>query len=82
MPLASGSSQETISRNIAEMVKSGHPQAQAVAAALNKSREDETGNLDRRQSAAELKAVVDSLCSAADALCTRFDSYRFRNDRQ
>ena len=36
--------------------------------------------LDRRQSAAELKAVVDALGCAADELCTRFDAYRFRAD--
>jgi uncharacterized protein len=33
MPLASGSSQETISKNIAELVKAGHPQKQAEAIA-------------------------------------------------
>lgn len=33
MPLEKGSSETTISRNIAEMRKSGHPEAQAVAAA-------------------------------------------------
>jgi hypothetical protein len=143
VPLESGSSRETISKNISEMVHAGHPQKQAVAAALNKSREDatvgefvmipgkplpsgktsnklrarvtrvlpdgrievkivtpglyeggyeivrldsipagldEAGNLDRRQSAAELKAVVDALGCAADELCTRFDAYRFRAD--
>jgi uncharacterized protein Yka (UPF0111/DUF47 family) len=40
MPLKSGSSRETISQNVREMVESGHPQEQAVAAALRKSRED------------------------------------------
>jgi hypothetical protein len=35
MPLAHGSSQATISKNIAEMSQAGHPHDQAIAAALN-----------------------------------------------
>lgn len=47
MPLKQGHSQKTISSNIREMIHAGHPQNQAIAAALNvarKTRED-GGNL-------------------------------------
>lgn len=38
MPLSKGKSKKVISKNIREMKESGHPQAQAVAAALNQAR--------------------------------------------
>lgn len=38
MPLLPGSSRSTISSNISEMVRSGYPQRQAVAASLSNAR--------------------------------------------
>lgn len=40
MPLTKGSSKATISHNIEEMVKSGHPVKQAAAAAYREAGED------------------------------------------
>jgi len=48
MPLKKGSSQKTTSYNIREMIKSGHPQKQAIAAALNvarRSKRTDGGNI-------------------------------------
>ena len=42
MPLKPGSDQATISQNISEMRAAGHPQDQAVAAALNNARKTKT----------------------------------------
>jgi hypothetical protein len=42
MPLAPGNSHSVISQNISEMVRSGHPQRQAVAASLSNARRHPT----------------------------------------
>jgi hypothetical protein len=49
MPLKSGTSEETVSENIKEMKASGHPQDQAVAAAMRKSREDDDCAMDEAE---------------------------------
>jgi hypothetical protein len=43
MPLIKGSSKKIIGMNIGEMIKSGHPQAQAVAAAMSIARKKKHG---------------------------------------
>ena len=45
MPLERGSSQETISANIAEMIRAGHPPKQAEAAAERMARGDRIGEI-------------------------------------
>ena len=43
MPLKKGSSPKVVSANIREMRHAGHPQAQAVAAAMRQARESKGG---------------------------------------
>lgn len=43
MPLQKGKSQKVISSNIQEMIHAGHPQKQAIAAALNTARQMASG---------------------------------------
>jgi hypothetical protein len=38
MPLTKGKSKKTVSKNISEMMHSGYPQKQAIAASLNQAR--------------------------------------------
>jgi hypothetical protein len=49
MPLKSGTSRETVSENISEMVRAGHPQKQAIAAAMQKKRESGKGKRRTRR---------------------------------
>ena len=60
MPLKSGKSQETISSNIREMISSGHPRDQAIAAALNTARQSRAkgGHIPRPQGATMEKVHV------------------------
>lgn len=48
MPLEKGKSRKVISENIKEMMASGHPQVQAVAAALSTARKS-TAKLPKKK---------------------------------
>ena len=43
MPLTPGKGKKTISHNVEEMVRAGHPQDQAIAAAMRTARESRDG---------------------------------------
>ncbi len=49
MPLKQGKSQKTISSNISEMIESGHPRDQAIAAALSTARKSRAEGGDLQQ---------------------------------
>ena len=49
MPLKRGASREAISANIAELIKSGRPQKQAIAIALSNARKTTTSNRMKRK---------------------------------
>lgn len=49
MPLKKGKSKATVSTNVCEMMHSGHPRKQAVAAALNQARKS-GAKIPRRKS--------------------------------
>lgn len=49
MPLKSGKSKETFSNNVAEMVKAGHPLAQALAASYAKKGEKSNKKKPKRK---------------------------------
>lgn len=72
MPLQEGSSRETISQNISEMMKSGHPQDQAVAASLKKagkSNQYDEGSMGRDeiiQKLVEKGGVAEQLANMTD----------------
>jgi hypothetical protein len=74
MPLEKGSSQAVISHNIREMVEAGHPQKQAVAAAMReagKSRNDTS-----------ILAKLDAIATSCDRLHARIDARSRRDESE
>jgi hypothetical protein len=65
MPLKSGSSQETISSNIATEIRAGKPKEQAAAIAYSKARGDTMSKMDE-------------IISKTDALVKRMDAFTAR----
>lgn len=49
MPLKRGTSNKVVSQNIREMIASGHPQKQAVAAAMREKDESQGGRKPTRK---------------------------------
>jgi hypothetical protein len=65
MPLKSGSSQATISKNIETEIRAGKDPKQAAAIAYSKARGDVEAELDRR---------FDEMCERANRLDSRLDA--------
>ncbi len=49
MPLEAGRSDATVSRNISEMVRAGHPRNQAIAASYRKAGRGRVGKRKKRR---------------------------------
>jgi hypothetical protein len=49
MPLEKGTSKQAVSENIREMMKAGHPQKQAIAAALTQQRRSRKSRRSKRR---------------------------------
>lgn len=86
MPLKEGSSQETISQNIATEIRAGKDPKQAAAIAYSKARGDGVapdlsekfygGGTDFPYlDAQSIGNAVTRFCDATEALCSRFDDY-------
>lgn len=57
MPLKKGSSKSTISSNISEMIKAGHPRKQAIAASLNQARKSGAKIPKRKKNVRKVRSV-------------------------
>jgi hypothetical protein len=78
MPLHKGSSNATVSKNVSEMMHSGHPQKQAIAASLREAgksyydataqRSDFTIGKDNPDHPHAIFAKLDELSAKCDAL--------------